>query len=293
GGSVVVLENRSFDVEELLDTIQAQRVNSLAIVGDAFAKPMLAALNANPGRWDISSLVVIVSSGVMWSETCKQGLLEHHAGMLLADAFSSSEALGMGSSLSSAGDTSATAKFRLGENARVLTEDGRDVEPGSGEVGVVAVKGRGVPVGYYKDPEKSARTFQIIDGERYSIPGDFATVEADGTLKLLGRGSVCINTGGEKVYPEEVEEAIKEHPSVADAVAVGVPDERFGETICAMVQAKAGHEVDEAAIIAHVKTKLASYKAPKKVLVVETVGRGPNGKIDYKRLRDEAIARVG
>jgi 3-oxocholest-4-en-26-oate---CoA ligase len=292
GGSVVTLEGRSFDIEELLDTIQAERVNSLAIVGDTFAKPMLAALDANPGRWDISSLVVIVSSGVMWSEATKQGLLKHHSGMLLADAFSSSEALGMGTSVSSAGGTSATAKFRLGENARVLTEEGRDVEPGSGEIGMVAVKGR-VPVGYYKDEEKSARTFRTIDGERYSIPGDFAMVEADGTLKLLGRGSVCINTGGEKVYPEEVEEAIKEHSTVADAVAVGVPDDRFGEAICAMVEAKPGQEVDEVAIIAHVKTKLASYKAPKRVLAIETVGRGPNGKVDYKRLRDEAIARVG
>jgi len=292
GGSVVTLEGRSFDVEELLDTIQAERVNSMAIVGDTFAKPMLAALDANPGRWDISSLVLIVSSGVMWSEATKQGLLKHHPGMLLADAFSSSEALGMGSSISSAGGTSATAKFRLGENARVITEDGRDVQPGSGETGMVAVKGR-LPVGYYKDEEKSARTFRVIDGERYSIPGDFAMVEADGSLKLLGRGSVCINTGGEKVYPEEVEEAIKEHPSVADAVAVGVPDDRFGETICAIVQAKEGQDVDEAAIIAHVKTKLASYKAPKRVLAVDTVGRGPNGKVDYKRLRDEAISRVG
>ena len=156
---------------------------------------------------------------------------------------------------------------------------------------MVGVGGR-LPVGYYKDEEKSARTFRTIDGERYSIPGDFAMVEADGTLKLLGRGSVCINTGGEKVYPEEVEEVIKEHASVADAVAVGVPDDRFGETICAMVQAKPGQQVDEAAIIAHVKSKLASYKAPKRVLAIETVGRGPNGKVDYKRLREEAIARV-
>lgn len=292
GGSVVTLQGRSFDVEELLDTIQAERVNSLAIVGDTFAKPMLAALDANPGRWDISSLFLIVSSGVMWSEATKQGLLRHNSGMLLADAFSSSEALGMGSSVSGSGGTSQTAKFRLGENARVITDDGRDVVPGSGEIGMVAVKGR-VPMGYYKDPEKSARTFRLIDGERYSVPGDFATVEEDGTLRLLGRGSVCINTGGEKVYPEEVEEAIKEHPGVFDAVAVGIPDDRFGESICALVQARPGHEVDEEGIIAHVKTRLASYKAPKRVLGVGTIGRGPNGKVDYQRLREEAISRVG
>ncbi|HET6794728.1 MAG TPA: acyl-CoA synthetase [Acidimicrobiales bacterium] len=293
GGSVVTLSGRTFDVEELLDTIQAERVNTMAIVGDAFAKPMLNALDANPGRWDISSLVLIASSGVMWSEATKQGLLRHHPSMILADAFSSSEALGMGTSVSTGGQATRTAKFSLGENARVITEDGRDVEPGSGEVGMVAVKGRGVPIGYYKDPEKSARTFKVIDGERYSIPGDFATVEADGSLKLLGRGSVCINTGGEKVFPEEVEEALKEHPAVADAVAVGVPDDRFGEAICALVQARPGATVEEADVIAHVKSRLAGYKAPRRVFAIDTVGRAPNGKVDYKRLRELAISRVG
>src|SRR5436309_2524446 len=189
GGSIVALQSRRFDVVELLDTIEREKVNSLAIVGDAFARPMLAALDEHPGRWDISSLIAMVSSGVMWSEPVKEGLLRHHPGMLLVDAFSSSEALGMGQSISGAGNAAKTAKFVLGENARVFTDDGRDVQPGSGEMGRVAVRGR-APVGYYKDPEKSARTFPVIDGERYSVPGDYATVEADGTLRLLGRGSV-------------------------------------------------------------------------------------------------------
>jgi acyl-CoA synthetase (AMP-forming)/AMP-acid ligase II len=197
----------------------------------------------------------------------------------------------MGASVSSAGGTSQTAKFRLGENARVITDDGRDVEPGSGEVGIVAVKGR-TPVGYYKDPEKSEKTFKIIDGARYSVPGDYATVEADGTLKLLGRGSVCINTGGEKVYPEEVEEVLKTHPDVVDAVAVGVPDEKWGEAIVAMVEAVSGVTVDEADVIAHVKSRLAAFKAPKRVLSVDSIGRAPNGKVDYKRLKSEAVERV-
>jgi 3-oxocholest-4-en-26-oate---CoA ligase len=291
GGCIVTLTNRTLDAEELLDTIERHKVNVIAIVGDAFAKPMLRALDANPGRWDISSLIAMVSSGVMWSEETKQGLLKHHGGMLLSDNFSSSEALGMGASVSTAGGTSETAKFRLGENARVITEDGRDVEPGSGEVGMVAVKGR-TPVGYYKDPEKSEKTFRIIDGARYSVPGDFATVEADGTLRLLGRGSVCINTGGEKVYPEEVEEVLKTHPDILDAVAVGVPDEKWGEAICAMVEPVAGVAVDEADVIAHVKSRLAAFKAPKRVLTVDTIGRAPNGKVDYKRLKAEATERV-
>jgi len=292
GGTVVTLEGRRLDPKELLDAVQAERVNAMAIVGDAFAKPLLAALDAEPDRWDISSLLIIVSSGVMWSEQTKLGLLRHHPGMLLADSLGSSEAVGMGMSVSAGGSTVQTAKFTLGENARVITEDGRDVVPGSGETGMVALKGR-VPIGYYKDPEKTAATFQVIDGQRYSIPGDFATVEADGTLRLLGRGSVCINTGGEKVYPEEVEEAIKEHGSVADAVVVGVPDERFGEAICALVEARPGATLDEADLIAHVRSRLAAYKAPRRVLPVPSIGRAPNGKVDYRRLRDEAIAQVG
>jgi len=292
GGCVVTLTNRTFDAEELLTTVEREGVNTMAIVGDAFAKPMLRALDANPGKWDISSLLMIVSSGVMWSEATKQGLLKHHGGMLLVDAFSSSEALGMGQSVSSAGGSAKTAKFALGQNARVIDDDGRDIEPGSGAVGMVAVKGR-TPIGYYKDPEKSERTFRVLDGERYSIPGDYATIEADGTLKLLGRGSVCINTGGEKVFPEEVEEVLKEHPSVRDAVAVGIPDDKWGEAICAVVEPQPGGAIDAAEIIGHVKSRLAAYKAPKHVVPVETIGRAANGKVDYKRLREVAADRIG
>jgi fatty-acyl-CoA synthase len=292
GGSVVTLESRRFDVDELLSTIEREKVNTMAIVGDAFARPVLAALDEHPGRWDISSLLMIVSSGVMWSEPVKQGLLRHHPGMLLVDAFSSSEALGMGQSISSAGGAVKTAKFMLGEHARVITDDGRDVVAGSGEMGRVAVRGR-CPVGYYKDPEKSARTFPVIDGERYSMPGDYATVEADGTLRLLGRGSVCINTGGEKVYPEEVEEVLKEYEAVRDAVVVGVPDDRFGEVIVAWVEPADGSAVNEDDVIAHVKGRLASYKAPRRVLTTETIGRSPAGKVDYSRLREEAVQRTG
>src|SRR5947207_7123183 len=292
GGAIVTLQSRRFDPVELLDTIERERVNTMAIVGDAFARPILAALDQEPDRWDISSLLMIVSSGVMWSEPVKQGLLGHHPGMLLVDAFSSSEALGMGQSISSAGGAAKTAKFGLLERARVINDDGREVEPGSGEIGRVADRGR-CPVGYYKDPEKSARTFPVIDGVRYSVPGDYATVEADGTLRLLGRGSVCINTGGEKVYPEEVEEALKEHAAVRDAVVVGVPDERFGELIFAWVEPATGETVDEAEVIAHVKSRLAHYKAPRRVLSTPSIGRSPAGKVDYARLRQEAIAATG
>jgi fatty-acyl-CoA synthase len=295
GGSTVTLPSRRFDVEEMLDTIEREGVNQAAIVGDSFAKPLLRALEDNPGRWDLSKLVMLASSGVMWSEPVKQGLLRQHPTMMLVDAFSSSEALGMGQSISSAGGTAGTAKFRLGENTLVITDDGRRVEPGSGEIGRVAVGGH-QPIGYYKDPAKSAATFIEFEGRRYSCPGDYAMVEADGTLTLLGRGSVCINTGGEKVFPEEVEEALKTHPAVRDAVAVGVPDDKFGEAITAVVETADGvapDEVDGDDIIAHVKSKLAAYKAPKRVLVVPTIGRAPNGKVDYKRLKAYATEEVG
>jgi fatty-acyl-CoA synthase len=292
GGSVVTLTRRRFDITELLDTIERESVNSIAIVGDAFARPMLDALDANPGRWDISSLIIVLSSGVMWSEATKQGLLRHHPGMMLVDVFSSSEALGMGQSISGGTSAASTAKFVLGERARVVTDDARDVAPGSGEVGMVAVRGLG-PVGYYKDPEKTASTFRVIDGERYSIPGDFATVDADGTLRVLGRGSVCINTGGEKVFPEEVEEVLKEHPGVRDAVVVGVPNDRFGEVVCAWIQPVDGGEVDADALVAHAKQRLAGYKAPRHVLSTASIGRSPAGKVDYARLKREAAARVG
>jgi acyl-CoA synthetase (AMP-forming)/AMP-acid ligase II len=292
GGCTVTLESRNLDIEELLSTVERESVNSIALVGDAFAKPMLRALDASPGKYDLSSLVMISSSGVMFSEDSKQRLLAHHPGMMIVDAFSSSEALGMGQSVSSAAGSSTTAKFTLGENTKVITDDGREVQPGSGETGRVAVGGW-QPVGYYKDEAKSAATFLTFDGKRYSVPGDYATVEADGSLTLLGRGSVCINTGGEKVFPEEVEEVLKTHDAVADAVAVGIPDEKFGEAITAVVELSPGVSFDEGAVVAHVKDRLAAYKAPKRVLAIDTIGRAPNGKVDYKRLKAWAADQLG
>jgi fatty-acyl-CoA synthase len=291
-GPVVTLVDRKFNVIELLDTIERERVGALTIVGDAFGKPILNALDAEPGRWDLSSLAIVSSSGVMWSEPVKQGLLRHHPNMFLVDAFSSSEAIGLGQSTAAAGVDPGTAKFTLGPNAIVVAEDGHLVEPGSGEKGRVAVGGT-TPIGYYKDPEKTAATFVEIDGKRYSMPGDWATVDADGTINLLGRGSVCINTGGEKVFPEEVEEALKEHPTVYDAVVVGVPDEKFGEAIVAVVQANEGDDLAEGDLVAHVRTKLAAYKSPKRVLPVDTIGRAANGKVDYARWKAYAREQVG
>jgi fatty-acyl-CoA synthase len=288
GGCVVTLTNRRFDPVELLDTIDRESVNVIAIVGDAFARPILAALDEHPGRWRLSTLLAMISSGVMFSEETKRGLLRHHATMMLIDAFSSSEALGIGASVSSGASTEHTAHFTLGPDVRVLDPDtGKSVIPGSGEIGVLALGGRN-PVGYYKDEQKSAATFKEIDGVRYSIPGDFATVDTDGSIQLLGRGSVVINTGGEKVFPEEVEEALKTHPTVRDAVAVAIPDKRFGEVVAAVVELKP-HTArpSEQELVDHVKGRLAGFKAPKRVRFVTSIERSPAGKIDYARHRSE------
>ncbi len=277
----------------MLDTIEREKVNGLVIVGDPFSRPLLAVLDEDPGKWDLSSLMMIISSGAMWSEPVKQQLLTHHANVLLVDAFSSSEALGMGMSVSGGGAAAKTASFTLGPDVKVLTEDGRQVAPGSDEVGVLALGGRN-PLGYYKDDEKSDRTFKVIEGVRYSIPGDYATVDADGTIQLLGRGSVCINSGGEKIFPEEVEEALKTHAAVRDAVVVGIPHPIYGEQTVAVIElAEDAPEPNEAEVIAHVKERLAHYKAPRRVRSVLTIGRAPNGKVDYKRHRAESMEEFG
>jgi acyl-CoA synthetase (AMP-forming)/AMP-acid ligase II len=291
-GSVVTMTSRRFDPVELLDTIAEFGVNSMSIVGDAFAKPILRALDAEPRRWKLESLRVIVSSGVMFAAETKAGLLQHNNRLIMVDSLGSSEAIGMAQNTTTADGSARTATFQLGPNTKVLTEDGREVEPGSGERGRVALRGH-TPIGYYKDEEKSAKTFVVFDGVRWSIPGDWATVDADGTVQLLGRGSQCINTGGEKVYPEEVEEVLKLHPDVADAAVVGLPDERFGQSITALVEPLPGRAVDEADLIAHVRRRLAAYKAPKRVVSVDTIGRAGNGKLDYKSLTERAARALG
>ena len=292
GGCIVSMPDRTFDAASLWQTVQDRQINAVVIVGDAFAKPMLAALDANPGRWDLSSLLLISSSGVMWSHETKESLLRHVPHLILIDSLGSSEAVGLGASISASGSAADTAKFALGENVRVFTEDGKAVTPGSDDIGMVAIGGY-IPVGYYQDEEKTAKTFRTFGGVRYSVPGDFAMVNADGTLHLMGRGSVCINTGGEKVFPEEVEEILKLHAAVRDAVCVGVPDERFGEVVTAVVEPVPGQTVDQAELVEFVRNHLARYKAPRHVVLVPSIGRSPAGKVDYKGLRRLAVEQLG
>jgi fatty-acyl-CoA synthase len=292
GGTVITLEGATFDAEELLDAVDKHHPQSLVLVGDSFGRPILNALNASPGRWDVSSVLMMISSGVMWSQEVKHGLLEHMPQAMLNDGFSSSEAIGMGQSVMAKGVEVQTAKFVLGERCRVFDENDNPVEPGSGVPGLVAI-GPPNPVGYYKDPDKTARTFRTIGGVRYSIPGDWCVVEPDGTLTLLGRGNACINTAGEKVFPEEVEEALKTHPSVEDALVVGLPDEKWGQAVTGVVCLAEGAELDEAALRAHVRKALAGYKTPKRIVVADRDIRAANGKADYPAAKASAEAQVG
>lgn len=295
GGCVITLESPTFDAEELLRAVDAHKPQAMAIVGDSFARPILNALDAAPGRYDVSSVMGILSSGVMWSLEVKRGLLRHMPNVVLTDGFSSSEAIGMGASVMTSAGEVPTAKFMLGERCRVFDENDQPVVPGSGVRGLVAL-GAPNPIGYYKDEEKTARTFRVIDGVRYSIPGDWCTVEPDGTLTLLGRGNACINTAGEKVFPEEVEEALKTHPTVEDALVVGMPDEKWGQAVTGVVVPREGCDIDEAALKAHVRAHLAGYKTPKRIFIADRALRASNGKADYpaaKAIVADALAAAG
>ena len=288
GGTVVTIDNSSFDPDELWATVERNGVTDIIIVGDAFAKPMLDSLRKadKEGRkYDISSVQFISSSGVMWTTEVKKGLLEY-GDMILSDTLGATEG-GMARSLTTRDNVEGTAEFELMETSKVFDENDKEVVPGSDTIGMVANGGR-VPIGYYKDPKKSAATFREIDGQRYSFPGDFATVDKDGKVKLLGRGSMCVNTMGEKVYPEEVEEAIKTHPAIYDCLVAGVKDPKFGERVTAVVSVRPGMSADESDVIEHVRSRLAGYKKPKNVFFVDVVKRAINGKADYKWAKAKA-----
>jgi 3-oxocholest-4-en-26-oate---CoA ligase len=292
GGCVVTVDNTHLDPDAIWTAVAKNRVTSMAIVGDPFAKPLLRVLDENPGKYDLSSLIGISSSGAMWSAEVKQGLLVHLPQAALTDSFSSTEALGMGVSVAQKGVETRTAGFMMGPNAMVIDDDDQPIAPGSGKTGRLAVGGV-LPIGYYKDAEKSARTFKLLDGKRFSIPGDYAVVEADGRITLLGRGSNCINTAGEKVFPEEVEETLKTHPAVEDALVLGVPDDKWGQAITGVVKLSPGATFDEAALRAHVREALAGYKTPKRVILAGVNLRAPNGKADYKAASEFARRELG
>jgi acyl-CoA synthetase (AMP-forming)/AMP-acid ligase II len=288
GGGKVVLAPR-FQPDTVWSLVEREKVNVVGIVGDAMARPLAEALNAK--QYDLSSVVVVTSAGAIFSEAVKQQMRQHLPNALLIDAYGVTEAGHQGMNIAAPGATGA-ARFTVDANTAVLDDDLRPVAPGSGQVGRLARRGR-MPLGYYKDETKTAATFVTDrDGVRWVIPGDMATVEADGTVTLLGRGSICINSGGEKIYPEEVEAALKAHPGVFDAVVVGVPDERWGERVAALVQPRDGHTLTLEEIDRHCRTQISGYKVPRELHVVSQIVRSPAGKADYRWAKATAMGQA-
>jgi acyl-CoA synthetase (AMP-forming)/AMP-acid ligase II len=295
GGNTSVLNcDHHYDGAAVLRLAEREHAASIMVVGDAMARPLADALAAPGAHYDLSALAAIGSGGAILSKAVKEELRARLPGVLVTDSFGASETGAAGTVLDF-DRPAAGPSFTIRDWVTVLDDDGRRVEPGSGTVGRLARRGH-IPLGYYKDEEKTAATFVTdADGVRWVVPGDSATIEADGTLHLLGRGSVCINTGGEKVYPEEVEAALKAHPDVFDAVVVGVPDERLVERIAAIVTPRGDARPALETLQAFCRTTLAGYKVPRQLELTDDIPRTPVGKPDYrwaKRLAEQAAAPV-
>jgi fatty-acyl-CoA synthase len=276
GGKVVLYTPHGFDAHEAWALAERERAVTVMVVGDAMARPLGEALDKR--SYDLSSVVSVGSGGAVYSAAVKAKLKEHLPNILTIDTVGASELGASGSQQ----DPDAGPRFNTIESMSVLGEDLRPVERGSGQVGLLARRGH-IPLGYYKDEAKTAATFVTdADGVRWSVPGDHARTEADGTITLLGRGSGCINTGGEKVYPEEVEAAVKSHPDVFDVVVVGVPDARFTERVAAIVQPRAARPPTLEDVATHCRTTIAGYKVPRELKVVDAIQRTPSGKADYR-----------
>jgi acyl-CoA synthetase (AMP-forming)/AMP-acid ligase II len=281
GGAVVIPAEHHLDALALWQLVERDQANFMVIVGDAFARPMLDALNTEAGRaLDVSPLRVLLSGGAILSPSLKRELVDRLPDVLVVDGYGASETGGQGQSVVvSGGDIPTAPQFRVSDDTLVLGEDLRPAP--AGVVGLLARRGP-IPLGYYKDPEKTAATFPVIDGVRWAVPGDHAVCDDDGLITLLGRGSVSINTGGEKVYPEEVESVLKGHDEVIDAVVVGLPDPRWGERVVAVVQSRPGTAPSLDALQDHARRHLARYKVPRQVVFVEVIVRSPSGKPDYR-----------
>jgi acyl-CoA synthetase (AMP-forming)/AMP-acid ligase II len=283
-----------FNADEVWRAIHAHKVNLLFFTGDAMARPLLDALLAaqdSGEEYDLSSLFLLASTAALFSPSIKEKLLELLPNRVITDSIGSSETGFGGTSIVAKGEAhTGGPRVAIDHRTVVLDDDGNEVKPGSGVRGVIAKRGN-VPVGYYKDQKKTAETFKTINGVRYAIPGDYAQVEADGTVTMLGRGSVSINSGGEKIYPEEVEAALKGHSDVFDALVVGVPDERYGQCVAAVVQPRKGARPTLAELDAFVRAEIAGYKVPRALWYVVEVMRSPAGKPDYRWAKAQTEAR--
>ena len=284
-GNLVVMLRR-FDPHEVWRVIERERINNVSITGDAMARPMIEALEemGGPGALDLSSMFVLASTAAIFSPTVKDRYLELFPGLMIVDAIGSSETGANGMRVAGKGDTANRGggpTVQAARDAVVLDEHLREMPPGTGIPGRLARRGN-VPTAYYKDPERSAATFVVgPDGHRYALAGDMAILEEDGTITLLGRGSQCINSGGEKIFPEEVEAALKAHPDVFDVIVVGVPDERWGQTVAAVVEPRPGRRPTLAELDAHCRAHVAGYKVPRRLTLVPQIQRSPSGKPDY------------
>jgi acyl-CoA synthetase (AMP-forming)/AMP-acid ligase II len=288
-GNKIVLVAK-FDAKRVWELIRDEKINMVMITGDAMARPLVEVLDEIGDDLDISSLFSISSTAALFSPSVKDELLKRFPHLVLSEAIGASESGSNGYTLVQAGKTAMKGGPTVTpiRDTAVLDEDMNIVLPGSGVIGKVARRGN-IPLEYYKDPEKTAQTFLTApDGTRYAIPGDFASVEDDGTITLLGRGSVSINSGGEKIFPEEVEGAVKSHPAVYDCIVVGVPDERWGQRVAAVVQTRDGSAADLESLQEHCRTKIAGYKVPREVHVVPEIRRSPSGKPDYPWAKDVA-----
>jgi len=280
-GNRVVLVS-SFDPREVWKLVEAEGVNALLITGDAMARPLVEALEEPGAVYDLSSLAAISSTAAIFSPSVKEQFFRHLPDLVITDAVGASESGAQGLAMVSPGKTAMKGgpTVKAVVDTVVLDDDWRPVVPGSGVMGKLARRGN-IPIGYYNDPQKTAETFVTVDGVRYAVPGDHATVEADGTITLLGRGSVSINSGGEKIFPEEVEAAVKSHADVYDAVVVGLRDERWGQRVVAVVELRPGSSPTLEEIQTHCRARIAGYKVPRQLCVVERVLRSPSGKPDY------------
>ena len=282
-GNRIVLVAR-FDPHEVWSLVEGEKVNMLMITGDAMGRPLIEALEEPGSSYDLSSLIGITSTAALFSPSVKDQFFEHFPSLLMSDAIGSSEGGNNGISWIKPGGTSMKSGPTVTSMSGtvVFDDDMEMVKPGSGVVGKIARFGD-IPVGYYNDPGKTAEVFITVDGVRYVMPGDFATVEADGSITLLGRGSICINSGGEKIFPEEVEAVVRSHPDVMDALVVGAPDERWGQRVAAIVEARPGHDAPSLeAVQEHCRKHVAGYKVPRQLYVVDKVERAPSGKPDYR-----------
>ncbi len=280
GGTVVTLPDGRFDARTTWQLVERERINIVVVVGDAMARPLLDVLEVDPDAFDLSSLMALGSGGALLSPSTKGRLRAVLPDLIVRDAFGSSET-GQINSQASTEDPDGAPRLQMDERTTVLDEELRPVEPGSGSVGRLARGGR-IPLRYLGDPDKTAATFVEVDGSRWSLPGDLATVERDGTIVVLGRASQCINTGGEKVYPDEVEGVLKGLPEVTDVVVVGIPDETWGQAVCAVVEPHPGAQPTLEGLRDAARSHLASYKLPRRLVLVDHVVRSPAGKPDHR-----------